>query len=460
MQRPFEEIRDDFMHAIQTANWNDLAIHSTELLKIDDTIPWVWSNRGLALQKLGHAFDAILNYDRAFALDHSAIICTNKGAAYLDMEKFDKAIEWLNKAIELDPNIPQTYMNMGHTLKAVGDVKGSIAAYRMSVEKDPDYADGHMALGMMLLKDEQLKEGWGHYEHRWKSQQLKPRGLTCPQWKGQNLEGKSILVYGEQGFGDMIQFAPYAQFLAEKYPDASVIVEGRQPLKRLLATMPSVKSVINIGEKLPHLDYNISMMTLGGMFTPTVDSIRPYEYFIDQDSIDRWVENTQPLPPGFRIGVCWAGLSRVHNPDAARVDSIRSTTLQQFAQLTKIPGLVWLSLQKGSPSEQLKNCPAGMTIGDFSEDMFDFYETCAAAKTCDLVISVDTAVAHATASVGVPTWVLSRYDGCWRWFHGREDSPWYPTVRVFEQPKKHDWDGVMAQVYLALKTRLDSSRSL
>lgn len=456
MQRDFDELRELFMSAMQTQNFNELAISATEILKVDDKLPWVWSNRGIALQKLGHPFDAILNYDRALELDDSAIVKTNKGAAYMDMEEFDKALEWFNKALTIDDKIPQTYMNMGHAWKAKGEVKKSIEAYRLSVEQDRNYADGHLALGMMLLKDERLMEGWGHYEWRWKSTQLPDRGLRCPVWKGESLNGKTIIVFGEQGLGDMLQFAPYAQYLAEKYPDSKVIVEARQPCKRLFQTMPNVHKVINLGEKLPHLDYQISMMTLVGIFCPSVEDIRPYEYTIAQDDIDRWIEATNVLPKGFRVGICWAGLSRNNNIDAQRIDKLRSTTLRNFGSLTNIPGLTWLSLQKGSPSEELKTCPAGMTIGDFSEDMFDFYETCAAIKTCDLVITVDTAVAHAAASVGVPTWILSRYDGCWRWFHGREDTPWYPSVRIFEQPKKHDWEGVFNNVHAALRKLVSS----
>ena len=458
MQRKsMDEYRDLLVKALREANWNDAAYYATEILQIDENLPWAWANRGVALSKLGHPLDAILNHDRAIALEPSPISYSNKGSAYWDMEKADEAMKWFKKAIEINPNIHHTHMNMGHLYKWDGKLKEAIESYRKSVAADPTYADGQLALALALLKDGQLKEGWEQYEWRWKTNQMVPRWLKEPQWNGENLNRKSILVYSEQGFGDVMNFARVARILAQQYPMCRIIIEARQPVRRLLETIPEVYAVINFGDDIPHVDYVIPMMTLIGMLTPTINSISSteQEFLLRSRDVEAWGRRMSPLtekyPGHFKVGICWAGMARVAHPDALRIDQLRSTTLDSFAPLAKIPGIVWVSLQKGPPAEQVKTPPTGMTIGDFTEDMYDFYETCCAIDNCDLVISVDTAVLHAAASIGKPTWLLSRWDGCWRWFGDRKDSPWYPTLRQFVQPAPHDWDGMMEQVAVELR---------
>lgn len=459
--KSFDDYKELFLQARSALNHNDMAIWATELLKIDGNLSYVWANRGDALLYLGHPLDAILNYNRSLELEEMAGVYNNKGAAYWEMGKSEDALKWYAKAIELDPDLPQTYMNIGHVHKWVGDDKKAVKAYRQSVKVDPDYADGQMALGMFLLKVGQLKEGWERYEWRWKSNQITERGLKKPQWKGEDLTNKSILVYGEQGLGDILQFARYARILAQRYPSCEITLEGRQALRRLLETIPGV-NVINFGEKVPDVDYVVPMITLGGMFTPSLEQIPAVtnEFTLNQVDVDRWKEKLDqaPIPKGFRIGICWAGKARLANKMALKIDALRSTTLDAFGPLAKIPGIIWVSLQKDSSADQLKTPPAGMSIADFSEDMYDFYETCCAIENCDLVITVDTAVAHAAASIGKETWILGRWDGCWRW-HDRERSPWYPSVRYFSQPKPHDWDGLMANVAVELKKLILSKKT-
>lgn len=456
MQRTFEDWQELFMQARAKTNWNDMAIYSTELLKLNDKLPWIWINRADALLHLGHPFDAILNYDRALALEEVAGAWSNKGAAYWSMEKDKEALQCYYKALELDSSIAPIYMNIGHVFKWQKQDVLAISAYRDAIDANHDYADGHMALGVMLLKNGQLEEGWKHYEWRWKSDQLPPRGLKYHQWNGEDLTGKTILVYAEQGLGDIIQFARYGRILAGRFPRCKVILEGRQPVKRLLKTIPEVYDVINYGEKVPHVDYVVPMITLAGLLTPTVNDIPAFdaEYLLKYADIEAWGERLKPLTDkflnGLKVGICWAGMARTSDQMATKIDSQRSTSLAMFAPLAKIPNIAWISLQKGPPASQIKEPPAGMTIGDFTEDMYDFYETCCAIENCDLVISVDTSVIHAAASIGKPTWLLSRWDGCWRWFGNRVNSPWYPSLRQFVQPSPHNWEQMMEEVALEL----------
>lgn len=455
MRKSFEECRELFLQARHILNYNDMAIWATELLKYDDKLPWVWANRGVALNKLGFPIDAILNYEKALAFDQGAnevaILHSNIGAAYWDMWKGEKSLEHLNRAIEIDP-IAQTYLTLGNIHKHQENMQQAIAAYRNSVAIDPNYGDGHLCLGMALMKIGSLKEGWAEYEWRWKTPQLPARKLKAPQWKGEDLTGKTILVYGEQGLGDIIQFARYVHVLAQRFPTSKIIVEGRQPVKRLLETIPEAYAVTNLGEPVPVTDYAVPMLTLAGLMTPDMKSIpsAKREFFLKPQDVANWAEKFKQLPEGIRIGLCWAGMARTNDPNAAAIDAIRSTTLDQLAKLA-LPGIVWVSLQKGPPAEQVKTPPRNMLMADFTDEMYDFYDTCCAAANCDLVISVDTAVVHATASVGVPTWMLSRWDGCWRWFGDRNDSPWYPSLRQFVQPSHGDWDGMVANVASELR---------
>jgi hypothetical protein len=231
--------------------------------------------------------------------------------------------------------------------------------------------------------------------------------------------------------------------------------------------MPEIYMVLNGGEKMPHLDYATPMLSLAGMLTPSISSIPAdkRQYFIRNSDIEVWQRRIAELPHGYKVGICWSGMARVENVHAFRTDQVRSTTLDQFQTLADCKDILWVSLQRGPQAQQVRRPPAGMTIAEFEDEIYDFYETCALIENLDLVITVDTAVAHAAASIGKETWLLSRWDGCWRWFGDREDSPWYPTLRQFVQPKQHDWPGLMSKVKVELEkwvtqqnSRLDTSQ--
>lgn len=445
MQRSFEELKSLYAHAMSTQNWNDVAVYTTEMLILEANHAWIWNSRGVALQRMGHPLDAILNYDKSLSIENAPNPYNNKGSALQELGKLDEALECFDKSLDMDPDIAQTHMNVGHIYKWTRKNELALHSYRKCVLLDPNYADGHMALGMMLLKMGHLQEGWREFEWRWKSGQLPPRGLKQPKWKGEDLTGKSILVYAEQGLGDIIQFGRYLGILAQRFPKCKVIAEVRQPVKRLIETIPELYAAINYGEKVPPVDYVISMMSLGALFTPSISSIPSNQrYFLRLTDIETWENRFSILPDDVRVGICWAGMSRIDNPVAAKIDEIRSASLEQLQKLGQVKDVMWISLQKGPPAVQIKQ--TGLKIADFTEDMYDFYETCCAIENCDLVISVDTAVAHAAASIGKPTWLLSRWDGCWRWFGEREDSPWYPSMRQFVQPNPGDWGGMVDKV--------------
>jgi tetratricopeptide (TPR) repeat protein len=445
---------DKAIHFLNTGRPAEAAQAFTDFLIKYPKVALAWNNRGLALMQLGHPFDAVMNIEKAIALEPAAEYYLNLGAAYVEYEQMETGIEHYRKCIELNPKIAHAYMNIGNALKYQGKLQEALGHYRTCVKIDPTYVDGHLVRAFAELAAGNYKAGWDEFEWRWKSNQLVPRGLPIPEWDGCSLEGKTLLIYGEQGHGDSLQFIRYASMVKEKF-GGTVWVEVRQPLVRLIKTVEGIDRVLPYGEDVPvkEIDYMIPVMSLPRIFGTTVDTIPwngPY-FKADPYRAGLWREKLKALPKGMLIGLCWAGLSRPGRPQAESVDRRRSTTLQMFAPLAKIPGISWVSLQKGLPRDQVMTPPTGMTIGDWSEEFDDFYDTAALIENLDLVITVDTAVVHLAAAMGKPTWLLSRWDGCWRWLGSREDSPWYPTLRQFVQPQPHAWEPMVEQVARALR---------
>lgn len=403
-----------------------------------------WNLRGAMLQKLGHPFDAVMNYDRAIAANPQPQFYNNRGAAYFDLEMFDEALRDYEDAIRLKPDLAQSWSNIGNVWMQRRDTKKAIEAYRQATVCAPDYVDGHLGLAFALLEDGQFEEGWKEFEWRWKSEQAAVRGLDIPEWNGEpGGKDDGLLFYAEQGFGDALQFIRYAAKVKQKWC-GKVYVEVKAPLARISRTAPGVDGVVILGEKLPA---NIKAI-LPMMSAPRVlgHSFEAGTYLsADAHRSMVWRKSLACLPHGARVGICWAGGARPDHPVANSVDKRRSTTLQAFAPLA-VPGVSFVSLQVGPQAEQVKTPPKGMIILDVSDDVIDFADTAALIACLDLVITVDTAVAHLAAAIGKPVWLLSRYDNCWRWMNDRQDSPWYPTVTQFRQPKSGDWDGLMAEV--------------
>jgi hypothetical protein len=436
------------INLLTTGHASEAIIAFTDILRKDEKLALAWNNRGLGLLHLGHPFDAILNIDKAITLEpNAAEYHNNKGAALFEQEDADTALQAFSKAVELRPNFHEALMNRGNVLKYKGRLAEALDSYRASIQSKPDYADGHLHLAFAALMAGLYEEGWKEFEWRWKVGQMPERGLPYPAWTGEDLKGKTLIIYGEQGFGDVLQFIRYAPLVKAKF-GGKILVEVRQPLARLVNTVEGIDGIVVFGEKMPEgIDYAVAMMSLPHIMGTTIETIPwsgPY-FKADEYRMTLWQERLKLLPPGPLIGVCWAGMSRPGNPAASSVDKKRSTTLNSFAPLAKIPGISWVSLQKGPPSSQVETPPRGMTIGDWTSEIDDFYDTAALIESLDMVISVDTAVVHLAAALGKPTWLLSRWDGCWRWLGHRSDSPWYPTLRQFAQHKPGDWDTLMQE---------------
>jgi tetratricopeptide (TPR) repeat protein len=431
----------------------DLERHEEALLSLDRAIELrpdfatAFYHRGLALTELERLEDALASYDSAAALDpRDADALNNHGHMLTRLNRVEDALASFDRAIALDPGDPDAHNNRGHLLSQLNRVDDALASYEEAIALRSDYAEAQFNRSLSLLSVGRLSEGFEAYQWRWK-QSAAPHGmaiLPAPLWDGGSLEGKSIVVYCEQGYGDSLHFVRYVGLLT--HLAASVTLVAPSPLVSLFQSIPGVE-VRSTYEYLT-CDCHIPLMCLPRLLGTTLETIpgdTPY-LFADREKLDHWSERLAGEPPALKVGLVWAGDSRKHNPGANAVDRRRSLRLQQFAPIASIEGVRFFSLQKGEPAEQAANPPPGMSLIDLTAELADFSDTAALVANLDVVITVDTSVAHLAGALAKPVWILSRFDGCWRWLNGREDSPWYPTARLFHQQAPGAWDEVIDRV--------------
>lgn len=434
-------------------------------INLDPTFHTAWADRGAALHLLGNHFDSVLNYEKAIELaPNEPNYWNNRGVALMEMERFGDALTSYAKAISLNPSMPEAHMNMGNIYRLTCKSDFSIPCYREALRLNPNYTDAHLNMSFSLLELGQFEEGWAEYEWRWKSGQIFPRnckrpdGQFVPLWDGEPLDGKTLMIHAEQGHGDTLQFIRYAKTIKERWPTCTIVAEVRHLLTRLIQNTPGVDRAVSLGEDFGELDYVVPVVSLPRIMKQDINNIPTDTYlFASPELVKFWGEYLDDQLKHFkgrkRVGICWAGGARPLQPAANAIDRRRSTHIRQWAPLNEVDGIIYVSLQVGDNSivQQLRELPKNMTIAEFSGDISDFADTVAICKNLDLVICVDTAITHASAGAGVPTWMVSRFDGCWRWLGDRPDSPWYPTLTQFRQPSNGDWDSVFVKVAEALK---------
>ncbi|PKU26002.1 tetratricopeptide repeat protein [Telmatospirillum siberiense] len=411
------------------------------------------NNLGKSFKDLHDADEAARSYRRAVLLDPQlATAYSNLGAALLDQDKLAEAIACCEYAQILAPEDAVANNNRSVILTQQGDVEGAIHHYRRAVALDPGYAEAHANLGMALLHRGDFTEGWREYEWRLRGGMrfLRQRPFPRPQWNGEAAAGQTILLHAEQGLGDALQFARYATPFARR--GMRVILEVQAPLRRLLATIPGVSQVVTMGGALPAFDCHLSLMSAPLALGTTVETVPAAVPYVTADAgmAERWAHRLAGLP-GLKVGLVWAGNPRVHDPDANRIDRRRSMTLSQMTPLLRLPGVTFITLQKGGPAAQLADIAPAFRPHDWMDEVEDFADTAALVANLDLVITVDTAVAHLAGAMGKPVWIASRFDGCWRWLEDRDDSPWYPSARLFRQKAPGDWTEVVARMADALR---------
>jgi tetratricopeptide (TPR) repeat protein len=403
------------------------------------------NNLGNLLSKQGDWDAAIACFRTAIALRPDfAEAHNNIGYPLWERGLQEEAITFRRTAIALRPNYPEAYQNLAGSLGAQGHREQAVGCYRTAIALRPDYAEAHADLGLSLLAQGDLPAGWPEFEWRWKTQKLSRarHDFAQPQWRGEAAGGRALLIHAEQGFGDTLQFCRYVPLAAAR--GLRVVVQVPRPLVRLLRTLGGVDQLVAEGDDLPAFDLQCPMMSLPLAFGTTLATIPasiPYLY-ADAAQSDAWrTRLAMMVPEGLRVGLVWAGNPRVHQAGASSVDRRRSIAPDRLAGLVRLPSVHFFSLQKAGAV-----APASFPLTDFMHEMHDFADTAALIANLDLVISVDTAVAHLAGALGKPVWLLDRHDACWRWLIGRGDSPWYPSLRIYRQPQPGDWDSVVARV--------------
>lgn len=447
-------------------------------IALDPSQCWYHNDLGNALQRMGRISDSLLCYQEALRLEpRCAEAYNNQGSACLHLDRPQEAIASFLKAIELKPDYPDPYNNLGNALQAQGQLMDAASCYREALALRPDFAEAwhnlgkvsevarslddalacyeealrilphfaeaHISRAMTWLLMGHFKPGWQEYEWRWQGSELPKRDFAQPRWDGFWLDGRRILLYAEQGLGDTLQFLRFVPLVWEA--GGTVIVECQPRLAPLLETLPSIDTVIPAGSPLPPFDVQAPLLSLPRIFRTTLETIpQPARFQVDPKRLAAMRKRIGRARR--KIGLVWAG-NPVHRHNPYRD---RSVGLASFAPLAQVPGLAWFSLQRGPEAAQLSSPPPGLRITSLEEDSTDIIDTAAAIMHLDLVISVDSMLPHLAASLGKPVWVLLPFASEWRWLLEREDSPWYPSLRLFRQSRPGDWAGVIQRVLEAL----------
>jgi len=433
--------------------------------------------RGLALHERGMLEPALASYDAAIAIDprHSLAYC-NRGIVLRDLRRYEAALASFAAALAIDPRYSEAYCGRGAVLFELGHLNAALSSYESAIAINPDYADAHNNRGLTFLALKQidtaldslnraiaidenhanahfnkayalllrgdLAAGWREHEWRWKSRSCSSfaerREFSSPLWRGEEyLVGKTLLLHSEQGLGDTLQFCRYAKMAARS--GARIILEVQPPLAKLLAGLDGISQVVARGSPLPHFDYQCPLMSLPLVFGTTLETIPHKSAYLKSDPALSAKWRTRLRPDGLPlIGLAWSGRATNRN------DRNRSIALGEL--LDYLPSEYrYVVLQKDVRSGDAITLRSNPRI-IHPDDELDFYNTAAICECTDLVISVDTSLAHLSGALGKRTWILLPFSPDWRWLTDRTDSPWYSSVTLYRQPRLGDWKSVMEQL--------------
>lgn len=405
------------------------------------------ANLGLALLRRGDTEAAVECFEAALALaPDNPGAHANLGSAKQQQGQLEPALTHFERGMALAPGEAGIHTNRGNVLQMLGRLDEAATAHRRALALRPDFADAEHNLATVLLADGRYEEGWPAYESRWRTGQQadERRDFRQPQWRGETGRGGTLLIHAEQGLGDTLQFCRYAPLAAAK--GWRVVLEAPAPLVGLLGSLDGVAQVVPPGRPLPPFDAHCPMLSLPLALGTTLSSIPaaiPYLRAAPQLELI-WRERLGSIAgEAPRIGLAWAGNPNLGNGPV--IDRWRSMAPDLLAPLFAFDGIAFFSLQKGGPK-----APARAPIFDVMDQVDDFADTAALVANLDLVITVDTAIVHLAGALGKPVWLLDRFSPCWRWLRNREDSPWYPTLRLFRQTRLGDWPPVVERVGAAL----------
>ncbi|ASW00296.1 tetratricopeptide repeat protein [Paraburkholderia aromaticivorans] len=437
-------------------------------------------NLGTALTKLARFDEALACYRHVLSLDPaSADAHFSAGNAYQAKGDHGAAIASFEQALALRADYAQAHVNLGSLIGKLGDYAGAEAHYRRAVALkpipthlvclggslgaqgrldeeegfyrqalalDPHYADAHQNLAWLLLKRGDYTQGWAEFALRWRKSDYDAIAVPgVAEWRGEPLAGRRLLLVGEQGFGDHFQFLRFASVLAQR--GATVDLCVREPLLPLVERIAGVHRAVS-GKPGGEYDFWVPMMSVPSCLGTDLASLPadvPY-LFAEETKLEAWRKRLGAANGSKRkVGLVWAGSPTFGN------DRYRSMTLAELSTLSELENVTWYALQKGPAHAQLADAPPAFRAHDFTAELDSFEDTAALIMNLDLVIAVDTAVAHLAGALGKPVWLLLPANSDWRWLETRSDSPWYPGMRLFRQAVLGDWAPVVGEVTQALK---------
>jgi hypothetical protein len=344
----------------------------------------------------------------------------------------------VRRLVGLAPTAAPARVALGDILRGLGRLDEARGAYETALALDPCLADARFGLGFLALLRGDPQSGWPDYEHRAARRGAPPAALAR-QWRGENPDGKVMLLYAEQGLGDTLQFLRYAAPLAER--GASILAAVPIPLMPLAASVPGVRSVVRPTLALPPFDVCVPLPSLPLFLGAGLDDIPSPSGYVaaPTERVDAWRARLGSFA-GRTVAIAWAG-----NPDHPN-DHNRSIDPALLAPLLRVPGVRWLNLQKGPQGADLRPRRGGPEVVALGEALADFADTAAVLELADLVITVDTALCHLAGALGRPTWLMLPFAPDWRWRLGRRDSPWYASMRLYRQPEPRNWSAVVAEI--------------
>lgn len=420
-----------------------------DALRLDPGMDLARGNLGWALAQSGKLEEGLIELRAAAGLaPDRAELRKNMASTLASLGRPEEAVTCCRDALGLSPDDPDALALLGLVLSDLGRYDESLEAYSRVVSLAPDRLEPRRNRALIWLLKGDLAQGWAEYESRWGCKGLPARPFPRPVWKGEPLDGRTIMLHAEQGLGDTIQFVRYAPLVRDR--GGRVVLIAQPALLPLLASCPGIDQLVGQGDPIPAFDFHAPLLSLPRIMGTTLDNIPvniPY-LTAEPPRVERWRHWLERLS-GLKIGIAWQG-----NPRHER-DFRRSFSLSRMAAVAAVPGVQLISLQKGPGEDQVSKFTGSWPLHDLrarlDEAAGPFLETAAIIASLDLVIACDSAIAHLAGALGTPVWVALPFCPDWRWFLDREDSPWYPTARLFRQTTLDDWNSVFEPMALALR---------
>ncbi len=402
--------------------------------------------KGNQLHGEGKLEEAILAFQKCLELQPTYLPARfNLGVTLGDLERYEEAVMELEKVVANEVGHAEALNSLGFVYSKQRQLEQAVTYYERAVQVQPKFAKAHHNLGMTLLQLGDFGRGWDEAEWRWQTPQFTPFKAPQPRWTGQDITGKTLLIHTEQGAGDAIQFIRYLPLVAKRCK--KIILVCTENLIPIFATVPGVTDIRTAGEiPLKAFDTYCALMSLPWILKTTLATIPnqfPYLKVPERPQLIDFL-NTHKQANHLQVGLVWAG-----SPTHAN-DCNRSCSLDHFLPLLALPNVQFYSLQVGDLASDVQQLPKGMNLLDLTPQLKDYGDTAAAVNFLDLVISVDTSVCHLAGALGKQVWTLLCYNPDWRWLLDRDDSPWYPSMRLFRQSTPQDWQSVIQQVVEAL----------